>query len=66
MPRRSRRNGIEDSKPPSASKTEQDEENENIDIEEAEEEITRCYCGQAEYPGPTQHAKEMAKGTPRM
>ena len=33
------------------------------DEEDQEEEITRCICGQAEYPGPTQHARDLAKGT---
>ncbi|KIW70726.1 hypothetical protein, variant [Phialophora macrospora] len=46
-PRRSRRNG--EDKEPALKQPLDDEEN---DIEAADEEITRCICGQAEYPGP--------------
>ncbi|OCT50421.1 hypothetical protein CLCR_07432 [Cladophialophora carrionii] len=46
-PRRSRRNG--EDKEPVIKQPLEDEEN---DIEAADEEITRCICGQAEYPGP--------------
>ncbi|EXJ78454.1 hypothetical protein A1O1_08854 [Capronia coronata CBS 617.96] len=49
-PRRSRRNGVE--KEP-AGKRQQDEEESALDPDPVEEEVTRCICGQAEYPGPS-------------
>jgi DNA mismatch repair ATPase MutL len=47
-PRRSRRNG--EDKESIVKQLADDEEN---DIEAADEEVTRCICGQAEYPGPS-------------
>lgn len=47
-PRRSRRNGEE--KEPAVDTKEEDAE---ADAEAVEEEVTRCICGQAEYPGPS-------------
>lgn len=49
-PRRSRRNG-EDREPTVKQQIEDGEE--DVDPEAAEEEVTRCICGQAEYPGPS-------------
>ncbi|KAK6368148.1 Histone deacetylase complex subunit [Exophiala oligosperma] len=49
-PRRSRRNG-EDRDPTVKQQIEDGEE--DVDPEAAEEEVTRCICGQAEYPGPS-------------
>ena len=62
MPRRSRRNGIEETKQNTEPKIEDEEEPGVNEDEDQEEEITRCICGNAEYPGPTPHAKELAKG----
>ena len=62
MPRRSRRTGIEDTKPAADPKVEHEQEQDVNDEEDAEEEVTRCICGQAEYPGPTPHAKDLARG----
>ncbi|KAJ9611485.1 Histone deacetylase complex subunit [Cladophialophora chaetospira] len=47
-PRRSRRNG-EDKEPV----TKQQVDEEENDVEAADEEVTRCICGHAEYPGPS-------------
>src|ERR1700712_4071429 len=47
-PRRSRRNG--EDKEPVIKQQADDEEN---DMEAGDEEVTRCICGQAEYPGPS-------------
>ncbi|EXJ81154.1 hypothetical protein A1O3_07444 [Capronia epimyces CBS 606.96] len=49
-PRRSRRNG--ENKEP-AIKQQRDEEEGGLDLDPTEEEVTRCICGQAEYPGPS-------------
>ncbi|OAP61416.1 hypothetical protein AYL99_03619 [Fonsecaea erecta] len=47
-PRRSRRNG--DEKEPIVKQQAEEEEN---GLDPADEEVTRCICGQAEYPGPS-------------
>ena len=47
-PRRSRRNGEEREQP--VKQQADDEEN---DLDPADNEITRCICGHAEYPGPS-------------
>jgi hypothetical protein len=62
MPRRSRRNGIEETKQNTDSKQEDETNGDADEADEPEEEVTRCICGQAEYPGPTPHAKDLAKG----
>lgn len=61
-PRRSRRNGVEELKDTNSQTKQDEEEEEELDDVDAEEEITRCICGQAEYPGPSAGVKDMAKG----
>lgn len=53
---------MEETKQHPQPKIEDDVEPEANEEEEQEEEITRCICGHAEYPGPTPHAKDLAKG----
>ena len=54
MPRRSRRNGGDDSRDPSQNAKEEDNMEAGQDQgEEDPEEVTRCICGRSEYPGPT-------------
>ena len=62
QPRRSRRNGLEEPKQASGPKLESQEGPEVNEDEDLEEEVTRCICGNAEYGGPTPHAKELAHG----
>ncbi|KIX96653.1 uncharacterized protein Z520_07372 [Fonsecaea multimorphosa CBS 102226] len=57
-PRRSRRNG--DDKEQVVKQQADDEEN---DLEPADEEITRCICGQAEYPGPSPALRQQQPNT---
>ncbi|ETN40197.1 uncharacterized protein HMPREF1541_04473 [Cyphellophora europaea CBS 101466] len=53
-PRRSRRNGAEDSRDPSQiAKQEPGLESMQDPLEDDPEEVTRCICGSSEYPGPT-------------
>ncbi|KAK5037165.1 Histone deacetylase complex subunit [Exophiala sideris] len=51
-PRRSRRNG-EEKEPVVKQQAEEEDEDAEADAEAVEEEVTRCICGQAEYPGPS-------------
>lgn len=54
MPRRSRRNGAEDSREESQNARNEDRlEDEPEPLEDDPEEVTRCICGRLEYPGPT-------------
>ncbi|EHY59151.1 Histone deacetylase complex subunit [Exophiala dermatitidis] len=50
-PRRSRRNGAE--KEPTVKQQRDDHEEGGVEADTNEEEVTRCICGQAEYPGPS-------------
>lgn len=54
MPRRSRRNGAEDSREESQNaKHEERPGDEQEPLEDDPEEVTRCICGRLDYPGPT-------------
>lgn len=55
-PRRSRRNG-EEKEPATNPHVDTYEDN---DIDPAEEEVTRCICEQAEYPGPSATIRQQA------
>lgn len=57
-PRRSRRNG--EDKEPVIKQHVDDEENE---VDAADEEVTRCICGQAEYPGPSLALRQQEPNT---
>lgn len=63
VPRRSRRTGLDEQKDGNErSKLDNDDEEETGE-QDTEEEITRCICGQTDFPGPNDGVKEMAKGT---
>ncbi|KAI1612036.1 hypothetical protein EDD36DRAFT_272599 [Exophiala viscosa] len=51
-PRRSRRNG-EEKEPVVKQHAAEEDEDAEAEAEAVEEEVTRCICGQAEYPGPS-------------
>lgn len=53
MPRRSRRNGADDSREESQNIKAGDEFQNDHDNLEDPEEVTRCICGRLDYPGPT-------------
>jgi len=55
-PRRSRRNG-EEKEPATNPQSEIYDDNE---VDPAEEEVTRCICEQAEYPGPSATIRQQA------
>ena len=57
-PGRSRRNGEDKERV-----VEQQVDDEGNDLEAAEEEITRCFCGQAEYPGPSLALRQQQPNT---
>ena len=61
QPRRSRRTGGDDTSKENTQKKE-DEEEVEIDEEGIEEEVTRCICGQLEYPGPSETVRQLVKG----
>ncbi|RMZ78624.1 hypothetical protein DV738_g3834, partial [Chaetothyriales sp. CBS 135597] len=58
-PRRSRRNGGEESSKDSPQRKEVDDDEDAV-----EEEVTRCICGQIDYPGPSDPLRQMVKGQP--
>ncbi|RMZ80540.1 hypothetical protein DV737_g2950, partial [Chaetothyriales sp. CBS 132003] len=58
-PRRSRRNGGDDSSKESSQRKEVDDDEDAV-----EEEVTRCICGQTDYPGPSDPLRQMVKGQP--
>ena len=62
QPRRSRRNGVEETPKESATVKKDEEEENGADDEALEEEVTRCICGSAEYPGPGEVLRGMVKG----
>lgn len=53
MPRRSRRTGVEDSRDVSQAAKPTNGFDATALGEEDPEEVTRCICGELEYPGPT-------------
>lgn len=54
MPRRSRRNGVDDSREASQNAKAGDVFAADQEaMEEDPEEVTRCICGRLDYPGPT-------------
>ena len=62
QPRRSRRNGGDDT---SKESTQKKEEEEQVDVDEEgteDLEVTRCICGQTEYPGPNDTVRQMVSG----
>ena len=63
VPRRSRRTGLEEQKDGNETSKPDNDGEEETGEQDAEEEITRCICGQADFPGPNVGVKEMAKGT---
>ena len=60
-PRRSRRGAEEEKKVPARQHTLELDDNEAI-----EDDVTRCICGHADYPGPSQGIREQygTAGTP--
>lgn len=62
MPRRSRRNGGEDTKPSEESQIDDGPGDSAEQDPEQEDEVTRCICGNAEYLGPNPLARDLAKG----
>ncbi|KIX09456.1 uncharacterized protein Z518_00536 [Rhinocladiella mackenziei CBS 650.93] len=64
-PRRSRRNGEDKEQPAVKQPVEEEEEDDNEEngVDPAEEEVTRCICGQAEYPGPSPSIRQQQPNT---
>jgi hypothetical protein len=55
MPRRSRRTGADESRDASQSSKPNDAFDRQRMVEEEGEEVTRCICGETDYPGPSNH-----------
>jgi hypothetical protein len=53
MPRRSRRTGADESRDASQSSKPNDILDRQRLVEEEGEEVTRCICGETDYPGPS-------------
>ena len=56
--------GAEDNKDQNSQRQEVEDDDE-VDDGDQEEEVTRCICGQAEYPGPTVGVRDIDKGSSR-